>query len=335
MRRREFISLIGGAAAALLSPPLSARAQQVGSLPRVVYLTGGAIDDQEIVARRAAFRLGFEKLGWIDGRNVRIDYHWGSDPRPQRREAFAAELMSSAPNVILISGTPMSKEFQRLTRTIPIVFVNATDPLGSGLVSSMAHPGGNITGFANYLFSTGSKWAGLLKEAAPGIKRVLVIMDPGNSGQQGTLKAVETAAPILGIQVTAMVAPGSAAAELERAIDTFAEEPNGALLALPGNPGRDNSDLIIKLAARHRLPAMYTYRFSATAGGLMSYDTNSTDLYRRAAFYVDRILKGERPGNLPVQLPTKYDLVVNLRTAKSLGLNIPLALLASADQVIE
>jgi ABC-type uncharacterized transport system substrate-binding protein len=331
MKRREFITLLGGAA----TWPLAARAQQVGGLPRVVYLTGGAIDDQEILARRAAFRLGFEKLGWIDGRNVRIDYHWGQEPSAQRRQALAAELVSSAPNAIMISGTPMSMEFQRITRTIPIVFVNATDPLGSGLVASMAEPGGNLTGFANYLFSTGGKWAELLKEAAPGIKRVLVIMGPGNSGQQGTLEAIEAAAPKLGIQVETVVAPGSGAADIERAIDTFAQQPNGGLLALPGNPGRDNHDLIIRLASRHRLPAMYTYRFATTAGGLMSYDTDSTDLYRRAAFYVDRILKGEKPGNLPVQLPTKYDLVVNLRTAKALGLNIPLALLASADEVIE
>jgi ABC-type uncharacterized transport system substrate-binding protein len=218
MRRRQFITLLGGAVATW---PLPADAQQAGGLPRVVYVTGGAIDEQEILARRAAFRLGFEKLGWIDGRNVRIDYHWGSDPPAQRRQALAAELVSSVPNAIMITGTPMSREFQRATHTIPIVFVNVTDPLGSGLVAS------------------------------------------------------------------------------------------------------------------HRLPAMYTYRFSTTAGGLISYDTDATDLYRRAAFYVDRILKGEKPGNLPVQLPTKYDLVVNLRTAKALGLNIPLTLLASADEVIE
>ena len=332
MKRREFVTLLGGAVATW---PLPADAQQAGGLPRVVYVTGGAIDEQEILARRAAFRLGFEKLGWIDGRNVRIDYHWGSDPPAQRRQALAAELVSSVPNAIMITGTPMSREFQRATHTIPIVFVNVTDPLGSGLVASMAQPGGNLTGFANYLFSMGGKWAELLKEAAPGIKRVLVIMGPGNSAQQGTLRAIEAAAPKLGIQVETVVAPGSGAADIERAIDTFAREPNGGLLALPGNPGRDNGDLIIRLASRHRLPAMYTYRFSTTAGGLISYDTDATDLYRRAAFYVDRILKGEKPGNLPVQLPTKYDLVVNLRTAKALGLNIPLTLLASADEVIE
>jgi putative ABC transport system substrate-binding protein len=329
LRRRDFITLLGGAAAAW---PLAARAQQGGSLPRVVSLTPAGRDDPETVASITAFRTALQKLGWTDGRNVSIDDRRSGAP-PERQREVAAEVVRSAPAVILSAGTPFSNTLRVATHSIPIVFVAASDPLGSGLVDSMMRPGGNVTGFANYLFSMGGKWLEMLKEAAPAIQRVLVLLAPGNRAQEGTLRVIETAGKTLG------VAPVAAAvrddAEIERAVEEFAREPNGGLRALPGSPGLSHSERIIELAARHRLPAMYTHRFFMERGGLMSYDTDIPDLYRRAAFYVDRILKGVEPGQLPVQLPTRYDLVVNLKVAKALGLTIPLPLLASADEVIE
>jgi ABC-type uncharacterized transport system substrate-binding protein len=325
MKRREFITLLGASAAW----PLAARAQQP-ALPRVVYLPTASENDPEQPARLAAFRTALEKLGWVDGRNVRIDPRWGVIDHEQPG-AFAAEIVGSVPNVILVSGSEMSEALKRETRTIPIVFVTVTDPLTSGLVASMEHPRGNLTGFANYEFSIGPKWVQILKEVAPGLKRVLVIHGRGNIGQQGFLRAIEAAA--LGVQTVA--APATSAPEIERPISDFAREPNGGLLALPGPPSRDHGDLIIELAARHRLPALYTYRFSAARGGLMSYDTDNIDQFRCAASYVDRILRGEKPGDLPVQLPTKYDLAINLKTAKTLGLTVPQILLATADEVIE
>jgi len=289
-------------------------------------------DSLDAQARRQAFREAFEKLGWTDGRNVRIEDHWGSIPA-ERTRAVAAELARSAPAVIVASGSAMAEALKRESRTVPVVFVGATDPAESGLVASMAHPGGNLTGFTNYVFSVGGKWLGLLKQAAPALTRVLVISGPGNIGQQGLLRATEAAAPAIGVAVVSAVAGGPA--ELERAIEAFAGKPDGGLIGLPGNPSIDSSDLIVALAARHRLPAMYAHRFSVPAGGLMSYDTDITDLYRRAAGYADRILKGEKAGDLPVQLPIKFDLVINLKTAKALGLAIPLPLLAIADELIE
>jgi putative ABC transport system substrate-binding protein len=329
VNRREFITLLGGAAAAW---PLAASAQQPGGVPRFIYLANSFPDDPEARARHAAFRQAFEKLGWVDGRNIRIEDHWGTVP-PGRYRGVAAELVRSAPNLIMTSGSGMSEALQLETSTIPVVFVAVTDPLSSGLVASMARPGGNVTGFANYVASIGGKWLEMLKEVAPASKRVLVILQPANIGQQSLLRGIEAAAPALGLQPVAAVVNG--AAEIERDINAFAREPNGSLLALPGNPGRDNGDMIIALAARHRLPAMYTYRFSTLHGGLMSYDTDIVDLYRRAAAYVDRILKGEKAGDLPVQMPAKYDLVINLKTAKALGLDLPATLLARADEVIE
>ena len=330
MRRRDFITLLGGAAPAW---PLVARAQQAGRLPRVVFLKGGSADDPDVRASIAAFRTAFEKLGWTDGRNVSIDFSRVGAILPGRELEVAAEVVRSAPAVVLASGTPMANALRVETRTIPVVFVNASDPLASGLVDSMMRPGGNLTGFANYLFSFGGKWLEMLKEAAPATRRVLVLLNPGNRAQQGFLRVIETAGKTLGVEPVAAAVRD--AAEIEHAVEAFAREGDGALLSLPGKPGDGNSDQIIELAARHRLPAMYTDRLSVEHGGLMSYDTDTSDLWRRAAFYVDRILKGVEPGQLPVQLPTKYDLVVNLKVAKSLGLTIPLPLLASADEVIE
>jgi putative tryptophan/tyrosine transport system substrate-binding protein len=328
MKRRDFITLLGGAA----TWPVAARAQQsAAGLPRLIYFANGLPDAPETQARHKAFREAFEKLGWADGRNVRIEEHWGSLPTAQMR-SVAAELVRAAPAVVITSGSGMSEALKLESRAVPIVFVAATDPLASGLVDSMARPGGNLTGFTNYEFSIGGKWLGLLKEAAPAVNRALVVME-GNIGQLGLLRAVEAAAPALGVQ--AIPAVVSSRSELESAINTFAREPNGGLIGLPGKPSSDSSDLIVALAARHRLPAMYTHRFSTPAGGLMSYDTDIVDLWRRAAGYVDRILKGEKAGDLPIQLPTKYDLVINLKTAKALGITLPESLLLRADEVIE
>jgi putative ABC transport system substrate-binding protein len=327
MRRREFISLLGGAAAAW---PLAARAQQ--SLPRVVYVPSGFEDDPEQVARRAAFRTALERLGWVDGRNIRIDYRWGRID-PDHMRAVAAELASLMPSVIVESGSDMAEALKRETSKTPIVFVTVSDPVASGLVANMAQPGANITGFANYPWSIGPKWVQILKEVAPGIKRVLVILEVGNIGANGLLRTIEESAQALDVRPVA--AHVTFPQEIEKAITDFAKEPDGGLLALPGPPARDHGDLIIGLAARYRLPAMYTYRFSAKRGGLMSYDTDNIAQFQGAASYVDRILRGERAGDLPVQLPTKYDLVVNLKTAKALGISVPQSLLAIADEVIE
>jgi putative ABC transport system substrate-binding protein len=331
MKRRDFITLLCAAAW-----PLAAPAQQGGRLPRVVIVPGmaGSGDtavDSGTTPETLAFRTAFEKLGWADGRNVSIDYRYRV-PSERLREV-AAEIVRSAPAVILTTGTPVSNAFRLATHTIPVVFVEASDPVSSGLVDSMRRPGGNVTGFTNYLFSFGGKWLEMLKEAAPATRRVLVLLAPGNRAQQGFLRVIETAGKTLGVEPVAAAVRD--AAEIEHAVEAFAREPDGALLALPGQPAANSSDQIIDLAARHRLPAMYTDRLSVERGGLMSYDTDDSDLYRRAAFYVDRILKGVEPGQLPVQLPTKYDLVVNLKVAKALGLTIPLPLLASADEVLE
>src|SRR5215472_2707886 len=303
MRRREFIILIGGAAAAW---PVAVRAQQPSGLPRVIYYANNFPDDPETKVRHQAFREGLEKFGWADGRNIRIDEQWGTLPVTRMR-SVAAEFVRSAPACIVVSGSGMAEALKLESQTVPVVFVAATDPAASGLVDSMERPGANLTGFTNYEFSIGGKWLSMLKEAAPAVSRVLVITQPGNLGQLGLLRGTQAAASALAVQVVpAMVYSG---AEVERAVGEFAKEPNGGLIGLPGNPSIENSDLIIALAARYRLPAMYTHRFSAPAGGLMSYDTDIVDLWRRAANYVDRILKGEKPANLPVQLPTKYDLV--------------------------
>jgi putative ABC transport system substrate-binding protein len=328
MRRREFIAGLAGAAAW----PLTARAQQAPALPRVICFPNNFPDGHEAQARHTVFRAGLAKLGWDDGRNVRIDEQWGILPVARMR-SMAAEFVRSAPAVIVVSGSGMAEALKRESGTVPVVFVAATDPAASGLVDSMERPGTNLTGFTNYEFSIGGKWLAMLKEAAPAIRRVLVITQPGNLGQLGLLRGAQAAASALGVQVISAMVDN--AAEIESTIGEFGKEPNGGLIGLPGNPSFSSSDLIISLAARYRLPALYTHRFSTPAGGLMSYDTDITDLWRRAAGYVDRILKGEKPSNLPVQLPTRYDLVINLKTAKALGLEIPQTLLATADEVIQ
>jgi ABC-type uncharacterized transport system substrate-binding protein len=329
VNRRSFIALLSGAAAGW---PFEASAQQPGRMPSVGYLVSDAQDDPVGRARLTAFREALAKLGWVDGRNIRIDYRW-SVSGAERLRAAASELVGLTPNVILALGSPASEALRRETRTIPVVFVAAADPLGIGLVESLAHPGGNLTGFTNYDFPMGGKWLEILKEVAPGIKRVLVVLPPGNPGIQGLLRAVEAAAPMLDVQAVAAVVSG--APEIERAVDAFAREPNDGLVVLPGSRSQENRDLIVGLAARHRLPAMYANHAFVASGGLMSYDTDVADLFRRAASYVDRILRGEKPSDLPVQNPTKFELAINLKTAKALGLDVPTTVLARADEVIE
>ena len=329
MRRREFITLLGGAAAW----PLAARAQQFDhNTRRVSVLTAFAENDRDAQANMTAFRQALEKLGWAEGRNVRIDYRWGG-AEPERIRTYAIELVRLKPDVILAVTAQALQPLQQVASTIPIVFIQIGDPIGSGFVTSMAHPGGNITGFTPAEFSMQGKRLEMLKEVAPHITRVAVLFNPEQIPQAGMLRAVEAVAPSVGVQL--MAAAVRDAAEIERAIDQFAREPSGGLIVLPSGATIVHRDLIIALAARYRLPAAYQYRQFVTGGGLMSYGNDLADQYRQAASYVDRILRGEKPGDLPVQQPTKFELIINLKTAKALGLTIPPSLLALADEVIE
>src|SRR5262245_9580084 len=280
-----------------------------------------------------AFAQGLAELGWTVGRNVRIEYRWGAGD-PDRFRRYAAELVALSPDVVLASGGTIVEAFQQASHTIPIVFVNTIDPVGGGYVENLARPGTNATGFATFEFSMSGKWLELLKEIAPGVKRVAVIRDPSVPAGSGGFAAIQTVAPSLGVELTPVGVRDSD--EIERAITTFARAPNGALIMVgPVSSVRRHYDLIIAVAARHRLPAVYPNRPFVISGGLMSYGPDRVDPYRRAAGYVDRILKGEKPADLPVQAPTKYELVINLKAAKALGLEIPPTLLARADEVIE
>src|SRR5262245_8600814 len=331
MRRRELLAFLAGTAATW---PLVARAQQSGVSKRIGYLTAASEYDTEARARNAAFREALEKLGWIDGRNLRIDHRWNANS-PQRLELAATELVALRPDAIIVTGSPTTAVLLRKTQTIPIVFTAVADPVATGLVHSMAHPGGNVTGFTNFESPMGGKWLEILKEVAPDVNRVLVLMNSENIGLVGHFRAIEGAASKLGI---ASVVNGSTmlgTSGIERAIDDFARDPNGGMIGLPGSQALENRDLIVGLAARHRLPAIYAYRPYVDSGGLMSYHTDILDTFRRAASYVDRILRGEKPADLPVQSPTKFELVINLKVAKALGLSVPLPLLARADEVIE
>ena len=329
MRRRDFISLIGGATVAW---PLAARAQQSDRVRRVGVLMGTVEGDPEGQRYIKAFQQGLQALGWAPGRNVQIEYRWcGSDT--DRIQTYAAELVGLKPDVILAQTSLITAPLQRETRTIPIIFTQVNDPVETGIVASMAHPGGNITGFTSFELTVGGKWLQILKEIAPSVTRVAVILNPVQSPQIAILHAIEAVAPSVGVPVT--VAGVHDAAEIERVISAFARELNGGLIVLPNPVTIVNRELIIALADRYRLPAVYAYRYFITDGGLMSYGVDLADLYRRAAGYVDRILKGDKPADLPVQAPTKYDHVINLRTAKALGLTVPPQLLARADEVIE
>jgi ABC-type uncharacterized transport system substrate-binding protein len=328
MRRREFITLLGGAAAAW---PIAARAQQTDRVRRIVVLTSapGGPEVPEIQAGYAAFLQGLEQLGWSEGRNVRIEMRSLRDI-PERQ--YAAELVALAPDIILASGTSVGPLLM-LIHDVPIVFVNVVDPVGSGYVASLARPGGNVTGFLSFEYSLAGKWLEVLKQVAPDVTRAAVFRDAAAATGIGQFAVIQAVAPPLGVDVSPIDLRN--AAEIERAVTTFARLSNGGLITTASALMVVHGDLIIALAARHRLPAIFTRRNYVTRGGLMSYGPNPVDPWKPAAAYVDRILKGVKPADLPVQTPTRYELVINLKTARALGLDLPATVLARADEVIE
>jgi ABC-type uncharacterized transport system substrate-binding protein len=329
MRRREFITLRGGAAATW---PVAARAQQPERVRRIGVLLNATPDNPDYQAWVGAFRQALQELGWVDGRNVRIDIHWATvDPADIRRQA--AELVALAPDVILAPGTTTVAPLMRATRTVPIVFPIIPDPVAGGFVDSLAHPGGNATGFMLFEYSISGKWLELLKQIAPGVRRVAVLGDPDIPTGPAQFGVIQAVAPSLRVEVNSFNKRD--ASEIERAVTAFAETPNGGLIVTAGGPALTHRDLVITLAARHKLPAVYYDRAFVDAGGLLSYGPDRIELYRRAAGYVDCILKGEKPADMPVQAPTKYQLVINLKTAKALGLDVPVHLQQIADEVIE
>jgi putative tryptophan/tyrosine transport system substrate-binding protein len=330
VRRREFITVLASAAAAW---PLAARAQQGEGIRRIGVLMASAADDSENQARMAAFLQGLAQLGWTDGRNLWIDTRWATTNADDLRR-HAAELAALAPDVLIAAtGTATAAPLLQATRIVPIVFVIVIDPVGAGFVASLARPGGNATGFTAFEYGVSGKWLELLKEVAPGVTRVAVLRDPAVASGIGQFAAVQAVAPSLGVELSPIDTRD--APEIERAVTVFARSGNSGLIVTPSPVANRHRELITALAARHNLPAVYAFRFYVTAGGLISYGPDTIDQYRRAAAYVDRILKGEKPADLPVQAPTKYELVINLKTAKALGLEIPSSVLARADEVIE
>jgi putative ABC transport system substrate-binding protein len=328
MQRREFITLLGGGVVL----PIAASAQEGARKRRIGVLMGYPEGDPQAQANVMALRQGLENLGWIENRNVQIDYRWaGADPDKAR--VFARELIGLAPDVIVPGTNQVTRIVQQETRTIPVVFAFVGDPVGSGFVASLARPGRNITGFANFENSIGSKWLELLKEIAPHAKRVGFIFNPDAAPNVGFFHAAASAAEPLAIGLAAIAVRD--ASDIEQDVTAFASEPDGGLIVAPHAVTLGNRKLIIELAARHRLPAVYSDRYFAESGGLVSFGNNTADLFRRAASYIDLIFKGTKPADLPVQLPTKFELIVNLNTAKSLGLAIPESFLSRADEVIE
>ncbi|MET3839385.1 ABC transporter substrate-binding protein [Bradyrhizobium sp. OAE829] len=328
MRRREFIGLVGGAAAW----PVAARAQQPERMRRIGILLPATADDAGMQARIAAFHQGLERSGWTIGRNVRIDTRWATTDAGEIRR-HAAELAALAPDVILAHAATTVGPLLQATRTVPVVFPAVVDPVGAGFVDSLARPGGNATGFMNYEYSLAGKWLELLKQIAPGLTRVAVLRNAASASGPGQFAAIQAVAPTLSVEVNPVNVRD--AGEVERAVAAFARAPNGGLIVTASPLAQRHRDLIVVLAARHKLPAVYFERLFVAAGGLLSYGPDQIDMYRRAAGYVDRILKGEKPAELPVQAPTKYELAINLKTAKTLGLAVPQTLLAGADEVIE
>jgi putative tryptophan/tyrosine transport system substrate-binding protein len=327
VRRRDFIALVGGVTAGW---PLAARAQQPQR--RIGVLMNTAADDSEGQARIAAFHQGLQELGWTLGRNARIDARWGAvDADSSRR--YAAELVGLAPDVILASASAAVAALQQTTRTLLIVFTTVADPVSAGFVETLAHPDGNITGFSTFEYTLSGKWLELLKEIAPGVTRAAVLRDAGVASGVGQYAIIQAVAPSLGVELRQIDLrdPG----EIERAISAFARSSNGGLIVTAAPIATAHRDLIITLAAHHQLPAVYPLPYFAHSGGLIAYGPDSISPYRRAAGYVDRILKGEKPADLPVQAPTKYELVINLKTAKALGLSVPQSMLARADEMIE
>jgi putative ABC transport system substrate-binding protein len=330
MKRREFITLLGGTAATW---PLAARAQQPDRVRRIAILAHLPSDDADAQSCNAALLQGLQELGWVVGRNVRIDYRWGaSNFDPERMRKGAVELVALAPDVVLATTVPIVLALQQVSRTVPIVFATAIDPVGAGLVASLARPGGNATGFTMFEYGISAKWLELLKEISPGVKRVAVLREPTVAGI-GQLAAMQTAAPSFEMELQPIDARD--VSEFERALADFAGAPNGGLIVPLSTSAETHRTRIVALADRHRLPAVYPSRVDAAIGGLISYGPDQVDQNRRAAGYVDRILKGEKPADLPVQAPTKYELVVNLKTEKARGLEIPPSVLARADEVIE
>jgi putative ABC transport system substrate-binding protein len=329
IRRRDFIPLLGGAVAW----PLAARAQQGERLRRVSVLMGFTENDPEAQARLAALARGLRDLGWTEGRNLRTEYRRVVGGGIDRIRAAVAELVASNPDVVHANNTTFVQELQRQTRSIPIVFATIIDPVETGIVASLARPGGNATGFMNSEPALSGKWLELLKEVAPGVNRVLVLLNSGSDANLIALRAIEAAAPSLGVQVSSGTVRD--ASEIESAIEGIARTPNTGLIVTAGIPINDRRKLIFALASRYRLPAIYAYRFFTVDGGLLSYGPDALDMWRRSATYVGRILKGEKPGDLPVQAPVKYELVINLYAAKAIGLTVSPTLLALADEIIE
>ena len=330
MRRREFITLVGSAAAAW---PLTARAQQLGKVPLVGVLMPFAAGDEEAEQRRNALQKGLEAYGWTNGQNIRIEFRWVGSDRDRIRNA-AIELVGLKPDVILANATPILTAIRQETRTIPIVFVQVIDPVSRGFVKSLAQPGGNITGFTNFEFPMGGKWVEVLKEVAPRITSIAVVFNPDTApyGEPFFQQITTSASPL---SIEAIEARVRNVVEMEKAVAGVAAKTNGSVIVLPDIFTTVHRDSIIALADRHRLPGVYPFRYFATQGGLVSYGVDAEDLFRRSASYVDRILKGEKPAHLPVQAPTKYQLVINLKTARALGLTVPDTVLARADEVIE
>jgi putative ABC transport system substrate-binding protein len=329
MQRRDFLTLLGGAAAAW---PLAASAQQPDQrVRRICVLSSLAEDDPESVARRPAFEQALKALGWTNGSNLRVDYRWGADDADRIRK-LVAELIALAPDLIVTSGNSVLAPMMQATRTIPIVFVQIIDPVGAGFVKSLARPGGNITGFTPFEYSLAGKWVELLKQIAPHVTRAAVIRDPTRGLGIGQFAVVQAIAPLLGMELSPINAHD--VSEMESETAAFARSPNGGLVVTVGGTAM-HRDLIIALAAKHRLPAVYPYSYFVSAGGLISYGPDTIDQFRRAAGYIDRIFKGEKPADLPVQQATKVEMYINLKTAKALGVNVPNTLIGRADEVIE
>jgi putative ABC transport system substrate-binding protein len=329
MNRRDLIALLGSTAAAW---PLGVRAQQGERTRRIGVLMNFAPDDPNAQARMTAFLQRLQELGWTDGRNVRIDIRWGAGD-VERIHKSVAELLALAPDVVLTTGGPTTGPVLRATHTVPIVFVQITDPVGSGFVEGLARPGGNATGFSNFEYGTSAKWLELLKQIAPKLTRMAVLRDPTVPSGAGQFGALQTAAPSFGVEFSPINL--NHPEDIERSVTSFAHEPDSGLVVPAGGAAVTHRDLIIRLATLHKLPAVYSDHVFVSDGGLMSYGPDRLDQYGRAAGYVDRILRGQKPADLPVQAPTKYELVINLKTAKALGLDVPPTLLARADEVIE
>jgi putative ABC transport system substrate-binding protein len=328
IRRREFITVLGGAAAW----PLGARAQQGDRVRRIGVFTNLGEDDPESLLRIAAFAQGLAELGWTVGRNLQIDYRWGEGDA-DRVLKNAAELLALAPDAILAHGSVLVGALLQASRSVPIVFASVTDPVGGGFVASLARPGGNATGFLDFEYGLGVKWLELLKQVAPRMTRVAILRDPTTPASIGQLGAIQSVAPSFAVELIPIDVRD--ASEIERAVVGFGREPNRGMVVTANRSTGIHRELIITLAARYRLPTVYPYRFFVASGGLISYGPNQVQQYRLAAGYVDRILRGEKPADLPVQAPTKYELVINLKTAKALGLDIPATVYARADEVIE